>query len=62
MSMETLLHAAAHKTLSAAERKALDEKAEREFDLAFLARMKKRKPPDRSKNISQTEIKKRLGL
>ena len=60
--METLLHSVARKTLSAAERKALDEKAEREFDLAFLARMKKRKPTDRSKNISHTEMKKRLGL
>ena len=60
--METLLHTAARKTLSATERKALDEKTEREFDLEFLARMKKRKPPDRSKNISHTEMKKRLGL
>ena len=61
MNMETLLHTATRNTLSAAERKALDDKAEREFDLAFLARMKIRKPPDRTKNISHTEMKKRLG-
>lgn len=62
MSMETALHAVTRNPLSAAERKALDDKVEREFDLAFLARMKKRKAPDRSKNISQAEMKKRLGL
>ena len=61
MSMETLLHAAAHKTLSAAERKALDEKAEREFDLAFLARQKKRRGPV-PKGIPWEKVKKDLGL
>ena len=47
---------------SAAERKALDEKAERAFDRAFLARMKKRKSTDQSKNIAHFEMKKRFGL
>ena len=59
--METLLHSAARKTMSAAERKALDEKAEREFDLAFLARQKKRRGPA-PKGIPWEKVKKDLGL
>ena len=61
MSMETLLHSAARKTMSAADRKALDEKAEREFDLAFLARQKKRRGPA-PKGIPWEKVKKDLGL
>lgn len=60
--MENVLGVATRKTLTAAERKAADAKAEREFDLAFLARQKKRKPHDPAKNISHAEMKKRLGL
>ncbi len=62
MIMEIVLHAATRNLLSIAERKAFDDKAEREFDLAFLARMKKSKTTNRSKNTSQAEMKKRLGL
>ena len=61
MSMEALLKINMHKTLSAAERKAADEKAEREFDLAFLARQKKRRGPD-PKGIPWEIVKKDLGL
>ena len=60
--MKNILGVAARKTLTAAERKVADAKAEREFDLAFLARQKKRKPADPAKNISHAEMKKRLGL
>ena len=42
-------------------RKAADEKAEREFDLAFLARQKKRRGPD-PKGIPWEIVKKDLGL
>ena len=42
-------------------RKAADEKAEREFDLAFLARRKKRRGPA-PKGIPWEKVKKDLGL
>ena len=63
--METALHIATRKTLTAAERKAADDKAEREFDLTFLARMKKRKQPkaaDYAKMTTHEQLKKELGL
>ena len=60
--MEDWLGIAARKTLTATERKVADAKAEREFDLAFLARQKKRKSADPAKNVSHGEMKKRLGL
>ena len=60
--MENLLGVAARKTLTATERKVADAKAEREFDLVFLARQNKRKSADLAKNVSHAEMKKRLGL
>ena len=42
-------------------RKAADEKAEREFDLAFLARQKKRRG-QAPKGIPWEKVKKDLGL
>ena len=42
-------------------RKAADEKAEREFDLAFLARQKKRRGPA-PKGIPWEKVKKDLWL
>lgn len=63
--MDTALHIATRKTLTAAERKAAGEKAEREFDLAFLARIKKRKQPtaaDYAKMTTHEQLKKELGL
>lgn len=60
--MDAILDNAQGQLRTAAERKAAAEKAEREADLAFLARQKKRKPADPAKMISHVELKKSLGL
>ena len=59
--MDTILDIAARQGRTVAERKAAAEKAEREADLAFLAREKKRrlKPVQ---GIPWAKVKKDLGL
>ncbi len=60
--METLLHIAERSTRTTAERKAAEQKAEREADAATLKRIKNRKPVDPSKLIKHEDLKKSLGL
>ena len=60
--MDTTLDIAARRGKTPAERKAADDKAEREADLAFLARQKKRGPADPKDAIPWSVIKKRNGL
>lgn len=60
--MDTALHIATRKTLTTAERKAAGDKAEREADMAFVARMKKRGPAKPEDCIPWAEVKKDLGL
>lgn len=60
--MDTILDIAARRGKTSAERKAADEKAEREADLAFLARQKKRGPTDPKDLIPWSAVKKRNGL
>lgn len=60
--METLLNIATRKTLTAAERKAADDKAERDFDKRVLARLKRRAPTNLADAVPWSKVKKNLGL
>ena len=59
--METLLNIATRKTLTAAERKAADDKAERDFDKRVLARLKRRAPTNLADAVPWSKVKKNLG-
>lgn len=60
--METLLHIATQKKATAAERKAADDKAERDFDKRVLARLKRRTPATLAEAAPWSKVKKNLGL
>lgn len=59
--MDTIVDSAARRGKTAAERKAADEKAEREFDQRVAAELK-RSPPDLKNTVPWSVVKKRNGL
>ena len=60
--MKTLLHISTRKKSTAAERKAADDKAERDFDRRVLARLKRRAPTSVADAAPWSQVKKNLGL
>ena len=60
--MDTSLDIAARRGKTASERKAEDDKAEREFDRKMVERLKRRPPTDLKDAIPWSVIKKRNGL
>ena len=60
--METLLNIATRKKSTATERKAADDKAERDFDKRILARLKRRAPASLVDAAPWSKVKKNLGL
>ena len=57
-----MLDIAARRGKTASERKAEDDKAEREFDRKMIERLKRRPPTDLKDSIPWSVIKKRNGL
>ncbi len=60
--MDTILDIAARRGKTAAERKAADDKAEREFDRRMVELLKRQPPTDLKDAIPWSVIKKRNGL
>lgn len=60
--MDATLDIAARRGKTSSARKAAGDKAERQADLAFLARQKKRGPTDPKDSIPWSVVKKRNGL
>ena len=59
--MDTILDIAARRGKTSSERKAAEEKAEREFDKRMSAELK-RNPPDLKNTVPWSVVKKRNGL
>ena len=60
--MDTMLDVVARRGKTSSERKAAEDKAEREFDRKMIARLKRRPPTDLKDSIPWSVVKKRNGL